>query len=321
MPSTAPSQTPPAAGKAAAADVAAPHVRVLLTTCNGGRWLEEQLASIQAQRGVKVSVVASDDASTDATLHILEEWAGRMDLQRVPSIAKRFGNANRNFLRLMREAPLGDATYIALADQDDVWLPDKLSVAVQRLQCGDIDAYSSDVIALWSDGRRTALVKSGRQRAFDYLFESAGPGCTFVLPRRIVEPLREWLHGEVQILDEVKVHDWLIYAYARTRSLRWFIDSRPGLLYRQHELNEIGANRGWRAAAQRWRQIRDGRYRKDVLSIARAVGDQSAVTRRLERLDLADRLALAATAWQCRRRRAEALMLALSFLLMPGAKR
>jgi rhamnosyltransferase len=296
---------------------AKPHVRVLLATCNAQPWLEQQLESIAAQEGISLSVVASDDSSIDETVAILNRCQQRMSLQVMAAPGSRLGNANRNFLRLLCDAPLDDAMFIALSDHDDIWLPGKLAIAVDRLSHEPFDAYSSDVIALWPDGRRTPVVKSAPQQHYDHLFESAGPGCTFVLPRRFVDQLRPWLLDNRAELERVKVHDWLIYAFARTRGLRWCIDARAGLLYRQHGSNELGANHGLRAAAVRWQQLRDGRYRDDVLRIAQVVGDSSEVTRRLRRLNLLDRLWLAAHARQCRRRFAEALVLALAFLTTP----
>ena len=46
-------------------------VLVLLSTYNGEKYLNEQLESIFAQKGVEVSVLARDDGSSDSTLTIL----------------------------------------------------------------------------------------------------------------------------------------------------------------------------------------------------------------------------------------------------------
>jgi rhamnosyltransferase len=296
-------------------------VAVLLATHNCERWLPEQLRSIFGQQNVRVSVVASDDTSTDSTLEILREYARHEDLRVLPTAAARFGNANRNFLRLIAEAPLGDADYIALADHDDIWFGDKLSVAIERLLRDDLDAYSSDVVALWPDGALSPIVKSRPQRRYDHLFESPGPGNTFVFARRRFDELRQWVRSDIEVLGSVKVHDWLIYAYARTRGWRWLIHDRPSLLYRQHARNELGANAGLGPAMKRLRQVRDGFYREDILVIARTVGDQSPVVRWLTRFNMLDRICLAINARQCRRRRSEAIILALMFLLMPRRQR
>lgn len=155
-----------------------PKVRVLLATFNGDRWLGEQIRSLDAQTGVELSVVASDDSSTDGTVALLEaEAALRGDRFAVlPRSATRFGNAHRNFMRLIRDTPLDDVDYFALCDQDDIWLPEKLRRAVDMLRSSGADAYGANVTAFWPDGRRKLLVKSQPQRRYDHLFESSGPG-------------------------------------------------------------------------------------------------------------------------------------------------
>lgn len=294
-----------------------PTVAVLLATFNAEPWLQEQLDSIASQRSVRTIMYASDDRSSDGTVAQLEKAAAFVRLHLLSTLPHRSGNANRNFLRLIRDCPLDQAQYFALADHDDVWLPGKLQRAIEQLALTGADAYSSNVTAVWADGRQKLLVKSDPQRRFDHLFESAGPGCTFVFPRRTFERLQDWVRQDFAKLQSVKVHDWLIYAHARQNHWHWHIDAESTLRYRQHALNEIGANAGAYAALQRWRQIRSGDYRRDVLAIAQAVGDDSIVTRALSRLQWADRLRLAALANQCRRKSADRLLLALFFLLMP----
>jgi rhamnosyltransferase len=294
-----------------------PTVTVLLATFNAEAWLQAQLDSIASQRGVRIITYASDDRSSDGTVAQLEQAAAVLHLHMLPTLPHRLGSANRNFLRLIRDCPLDKAQYFALADHDDVWLPDKLRRAIEQLAFTGADAYSSNVTAFWADGRQKLLVKSDPQRRFDHLFESAGPGCTFVFPHRTFVRLQDWVRQDFSNLQSVKVHDWLIYAHARRHHWRWHIDAESKLRYRQHALNEIGANAGAYAALQRWRQIRSGDYRRDVLAIAQAVGDDSIVSRSLSRFGWLDRLRLVTLAGQCRRKSADRFLLALFFLAMP----
>ena len=293
-----------------------PSVRLLLATWNGDRWLAELLASVATQEGVRVSTVASDDASTDGTPAILVAARDAGELTLLPTLAGRFGNANRNFLRLIRDTPVDDIEYFALADQDDLWLPGKLQRAVAVLRETGADAFSADVTAFWADGRRKRLVKSRPQRRYDHVFESAGPGCTFVLRRSAFLQLQRWVIDHFEALQHAKVHDWLIYAYAREHGWRWIIDDQPLMLYRQHERNEAGANLGWRAAAARWRSVRDGRFRRDVLAIGAAAGVDAGLCARVERLGWGDRLFLAAHVRQYRRSLLDCVLLAIVFLCM-----
>lgn len=302
-------------GRAPGADPL-PVVQILLATCNAQAWLAEQLQSIARQQDVQVRVLASDDASTDGTGHILARWGSKPSLEVLPALPKRMGNANRNFLRLIQQSSVAGCDYVALSDHDDIWLPGKLVRAVAELKRTGANAYSSDVTAYWPDGRQKMVVKSCKQRRFDYLFESAGPGCTFVLPSSSFHALQAWVRANIDALQDIKVHDWLIYAFARRQGWQWHIDSCSHVLYRQHGRNEVGANVGWRAAQARWKSVRRGDYRRDVLAISAAVEDDSTVRRWLERLSWGDRLRLAASAHHCRRRWADALALGLLFLVM-----
>ena len=125
-----------------------PCVLVLLATFNGARWLEEQLDSIIGQQGAQVAILAADDGSSDGTVALVERCAATW--LAAPVLAPRghqLGAAG-NFLRLLREAPLTGFDFVALADQDDVWLPGRLARAVQYLADRGADGYLqvSDVL-------------------------------------------------------------------------------------------------------------------------------------------------------------------------------
>jgi rhamnosyltransferase len=294
-----------------------PHVRVLLATHNGEAWLEQQLQTIADQQDVRVSIVASDDASTDATTEILRSWSNRFDLLVLPPLGRRLGNANRNFMRLIADAPLDDADFIAFADQDDIWKPAKLARAITCLDQHRAAAYSSNVTAFWPDGRERHVRKSHAQRSHDYLFGSPGPGCTYVLRRPTHDALRTWVRDRYEAMQQVWVHDWLIYAFVRSRNLSWHIDDDTHMLYRQHGGNEFGANAGWQAALKRWQHVRSGLYRGAAIKIADAIADESAPAQALRRLRWQDRVWLLAHSRQFRRRMLDSAMLGFFFLVMP----
>jgi len=290
---------------------------VLLATYNGAKWLDEQIDSIIAQHGVRSTIVVSDDASTDGTSALLQRRNQDLPMTLLPASTGRFGSAHKNFLRLIREAPVGEAEFVALADQDDIWLPNKLLRAVHCLRTMQVDGYSSDVVAFWPDGRRRVLRKSDPQCSDDYLFGSPGPGCTFVLPRAIFDIMRTWVTAESSSMQEIWVHDWLIYAYVRGQGFRWHIDNQPNMLYRQHGGNEIGANRGWHAAIARLQHVRSGAYRRDILAIADVVGVRSPTVDAVRRLNMSDRIWLLIHVRHLRRRLSEALLLAVLIFCMP----
>lgn len=303
---------------------AAPLVAVLMATHNGEAYLAEQLASILAQRDVSVRLIVSDDSSTDATPSLLADAARDPRVTVLPT--GRFGTPQGNFLRLMRDADLGDAVAVALADQDDIWHVDKLARQLALLQQRDVDAVSSNVTAFWerADGsRRTELVdKAQPQVPLDFLLESAGPGCTFVIEREAFATVRAGLDHVPD--DSIVPHDWLAYAIVRASGGRWHIDVEPTLEYRQHDANATGANSGLRQATTRFRRLASGDYRSQCAAVARlsaAVADDAhrgrleRIAPLFERTDLGSRLALRRLSGELRREVTERRLLRAALLL------
>lgn len=288
---------------------------VLLATHNGEHWLPEQLRSIYDQVGVTVRVVANDDASTDGTRAVLEAWAKSRGLEQLAGGGMRLGSANKNFLRLIRDVDIGAAEYVALADQDDVWCDDKLAHAIGRLEEADLSAYSSDVEAFWPNRTRT-VTKSHPQKTWDHLFSSPGPGCTFVFRKVLFLEMQAWVAAHMEALSRMWVHDWILYAYVRSRGHRWIIDDYVSMRYRQHDSNEIGANLGLNAIRARLARVFSGQYRNDILSIAKVVGAPSRIMLALTRLSWRDRIWLLGHVHQFRRSFKEVVAMAFLILLM-----
>lgn len=233
-------------------------VAVLLAAYNGSEWIEAQLASIQAQRGVGVDIYISVDPCNDGT----EAWCANYALTYANVVllppCGPFGGASRNFFRLIKDVDLSTYDYVAFSDQDDLWYADKLERAVAALRANGADGYSSNVVAFWKNGRRLLVNKAQPQVRWDHLFEAAGPGCTYVLSQGLASAFKTKLLSCWEQAQKVDLHDWFCYAFARSQGYRWLIDPEPGLDYRQHERNQVGVNNGVASAIARWRKITDG---------------------------------------------------------------
>ncbi len=109
-------------------------VNVLLSSYNGADHIKEQIESILAQTYENISLYVRDDGSTDGTLDILKEYekTGKLTLERGKNVG-----FIKSFLWLVRHADKAD--YYAYADQDDVWLPDKIKMAVEMLEKDESD--------------------------------------------------------------------------------------------------------------------------------------------------------------------------------------
>lgn len=265
-----------------------PKVAILMATHNGEEWLDQQIASVLSQRNIRGHLMIADDASTDETKARLKYYLRSPYITILPE--KKSGNAALNFFRLLTESVLDEYDYVALADQDDIWMPDKIERAINVMRIASADGYSSNVIAFWPNGREKIIVKSQPQTEFDFLFESAGPGCTFVLTNKLIRELQAFLKKEAKNLTKIALHDWLIYAFARAKNYHWIIDSQCHMRYRQHPQNAFGANNGLKAMFKRWRMMTNGWYRGQVLAIADMIGmHNNTWMLKLARLNLNDR--------------------------------
>lgn len=105
-------------------------VTVVMTTCNGERYVSQQIESILNQTLAPAAIIVCDDASTDGTVAILQAYQQKGAL-RLYINEKRLGVV-ANFKKAVSLAPAGHD--IALSDQDDEWLPEKLAKSVTLLQ-------------------------------------------------------------------------------------------------------------------------------------------------------------------------------------------
>ena len=105
-------------------------ISIAMTTYNGEKYLREQLDSILAQTIQDFELIICDDCSTDSTVKILNEYAGKN------SCIKVFVNENNLGFKKNFEKAIGlcIGEYIALSDQDDIWKENHLELLLSNLQ-------------------------------------------------------------------------------------------------------------------------------------------------------------------------------------------
>jgi rhamnosyltransferase len=248
---------------------------VLLAAYNGIAWIEEQVDSIFQQKEVDVNIYISVDISNDGTYEWCQDLASKNIRVNVLPYGERFGGAAKNFFRLIRDVDFLGFDYVALADQDDIWNDGKLYHAIKAIKQEDLDGYSSDVIAFWSNGRKKLVKKSFPQKKFDYFFEAAGPGCTYLLKQQSAQKFKKFLIKNWRSVNLVEFHDWMIYAYFRSQGMKWKIDDKPLMCYRQHRHNQVGLNSGLKAYLIRFNKIKKKWYRNEVQKIIYLLNERS----------------------------------------------
>ncbi len=206
-------------------------VCVLLSTYNGEKFLVEQLESLKAQQGCDVDIWVRDDGSSDNTCQILNEWKerGALNWYSGPNLGYAM-----SFLELMSTA--GDYDYYAFCDQDDIWLKDKLSRAVEQLERIDarIKLYCSNVF-FYKDGIVGGGIHKTRPEFDKYtsLVRNIAPGCSMVFDKSLRDLV---IKGNP---ERIIAHDFWIFQLAALFGTVCY-DFEPSMLYRQHANNQIG---------------------------------------------------------------------------------
>ena len=292
-------------------------IAVVLAVYNGVEWIQEQLNSILKQENVEVTVFISIDPSTDGSEDLCHQFSKQYKNIIVLPNAGKFGGAAKNFFRLIRDVDFSDFDYLSYADQDDIWFKDKLFRAVSKIIETNSDGYSSNVIAFWPTGEKKLIEKSQPQREWDYLFEAAGPGCTYVMTVGLASQLKKTVVSNWTEINKLGLHDWYSYAYARANGFKWFIDPWPSMLYRQHLDNQVGANKGWKAFLYRLNKVVGGWGIEQSALVAKLIGKGDAAFVRgwcgFERYGF---LKLAFSANKCRRKPQDRVFFFFACLLM-----
>ncbi len=234
-------------------------VAILLCTMQGRRFLREQLDSIVNQNHPYWSIWASDDGSVDGTQDIIKEYQKKIGEEKFTIEIGPGQGYVRNFLSLVCN-PKISAKYYAYSDQDDIWLPDKISRALEWL-----NTVPATVPALYCartcnvDEQNQVLGLSplfAKQPSFaNALVQSIAGGNTMVFNQAACELLRK-AGPEVKVAS----HDWWTYLVVTGCGGQVYYDHEPGLRYRLHGSNQIGANNTWVARAIRAVLLFNGRF-------------------------------------------------------------
>lgn len=221
--------------------------------------LRAQLDSIRAQTHANWVCVISDDHSREERFAALRAAVGD-DSRFVVSRASRRRGFYENFERALELVP-ADAEFVALADQDDVWHPDKLATLLEH--GGDARLVYSDCRVVARDGSVVSETfwdtrANNHRDLLSQLVANAVTGAAALFPRDLLDdalpfPPGPWRH----------YHDHWLGVVALATGRIAYVD-RPLYDYVQHTTATIGHEGSTRmpSLADRWRALRDdGRER------------------------------------------------------------
>ncbi|WMY75886.1 glycosyltransferase [Buttiauxella selenatireducens] len=290
-------------------------VAILLAVYNGRQWIDEQLQSILEQKNVGLDVYISVDLSDDGSYEHLVTTYSHLPNIHILDYGKRYGSAGSNFYRLVLDSPIDKYDYVSFCDQDDVWFDNKIQRAIKMIEQKHVDAYSGNVVAFWENGKECLISKSQPQVEYDFLFEAAGPGCTYVFKRSLACDFKQFLLNSTDAVN-VALHDWLLYSFSRVNNYTWYIDDVPFMKYRQHASNQVGANNSIKAGFKRLKLAKCGWYKNEVNKLCVVLKfENDPIVDMIKRNDFKRTLLMLLNITKFRRRFRDRLMLAVFILL------
>lgn len=238
-------------------------ISVACCTYNGEQYIAAQLESMQAQTRLPDEVIVCDDGSTDNTVAIVEAFA-----KQSPFAVKVFRNeskplgSSKNFEKAIT---LCSHELIALADQDDVWMPEKLNKLSAAFDAGVGLVFSNAlVVDEQLNSKGFTLFESLAVRKAECDLIQLGKPTEVLLRRNLVTGAGMAFLSKFKPLvlpvSDNWVHDGWIALLISTQADVVMLQE-PLFLYRQHSKNQIGARKfSITGAMQFVRKVGSGYY-------------------------------------------------------------
>ncbi len=221
-------------------------IAVLLATYNGIKYLPEMLDSLESQSCQEFVCYIHDDGSTDGTVEQLQQWMKGHPNQYHMIEGPAQGSAKRNFLWMLSQV---ESKYYMFADQDDVWLPEKIEKSFEKLRA--METEESKPYCIFTDmyvvDQRLQVIDESFIRYIDrspervslnqLLVDNPAAGCTMMFNRSLRD-----MALQIHDINHIEMHDiWLLALAATHGEGHVGVIKEPLVYYRQHDENEMGA--------------------------------------------------------------------------------
>jgi glycosyltransferase involved in cell wall biosynthesis len=209
------------------------NISVVIATYNGESFLRKQLDSILSQSLQPKEIIVIDDCSSDRTIDMLNEYASTNASFRIILNENNIGYI-RSFEKGMK---LATGDLIALSDQDDIWMPEKLEKLFQNIGTHLIIYSNSALIDEngASLGKKMSDIKNqiGYDNCLMYTIGAWAPGHTFLFKKELIDLCIPF--------PSMVTHDfWLGFVATCYSPIKYLPETL--VQYRQHTFNAIGAN-------------------------------------------------------------------------------
>lgn len=219
-------------------------VDVLLPTYNGEKYLGELLDSLLTQTHKNIRIIISDDCSTDSTPEILKEYQKKDNRIEIYLQEKNL-RVVKNIEFLLKKV---ENKYFMLADQDDVWLPNKIEKSIQKMEqenadlvFGDLEVVDKDLQTIYPSFGDFMLLNRKINKYIDsyklnYLYNCV-TGCTIISKKEQIPNILP-LPNDSKYL----IHDhWIALMVSLHGRLAYMPEKY--IKYRQHGNNQVGTNK------------------------------------------------------------------------------
>lgn len=229
-------------------------VAIILCIKDNFEYLEEQLDSIFAQDYKNFDVFLSDDSLTNKVNHILKKY--RVTYLEGPN--KGFAV---NFISTLINIP-DDYSFYAFADQDDIWLENKLSYGIDILLKQNVNnpnLFCGRTVLVNHYGKKIGMSPLfKRSPSFrNALVQSIAGGNTMIFNSKTKDLLKQ-----VDLSKTVVSHDWITYLFVSAVGGKVIYEQEPLVKYRIHDKNLVGSNIGFKAFFKRFNILYNGNWMK-----------------------------------------------------------
>ena len=208
-------------------------ISVAMISYQGAKYIEEQLNTILATLGEEDEVIVSDDGSTDGTREILFAYQEKDSRVRMIDGPKKGVKANvENVLRACEGA------YIFLADQDDIWMPEKVERVMAAFEQDKVGLVVHDAIVTDGDCKEVILdsfysLKGSGEGVLKNIWRNTYIGCCMAFKRELLEEV-------LPIPNYIEMHDqWIGVINDQLKRGTSFIPDKL-IKYRRHGNNASG---------------------------------------------------------------------------------
>ncbi|WP_254075555.1 glycosyltransferase family 2 protein [Paenibacillus tritici] len=219
-------------------------MQILLSTYNGEQYIEEQIDSIMSQSFSDFKLLIRDDGSEDNTVPYIEKCLEKYPGKIIFFTGRNIG-AKASFFELLRHSdPM--CLYYSFCDQDDVWLEHKILRAVSAMENEDDNLpllyFTSTMLTDFNlEPHKIWPRYSNLRPSFNNaLVDNVVVGTTAAFNNKA----RDVLLSRNPDYQYVIMHDWWAYLCISVFG-KVLYDKEPSVLYRQHQNNLVGGDRGW----------------------------------------------------------------------------